>query len=188
MSGLRLDIYEELLSEAGFLWTQWNQALAAPDYTLDEVTRGDEARLLAALDGLLVGGAPVREKLLLPVIEAGEDTEQMVAASWALLAAEETDGQPVTDPAGPLLDGIEAVSAERQAALEWALLLGPPAPMRDHDLLGRMLRNRDPSVQAIALRVLGARSELLNDAAILEPFLFGERPETLTAALRALPP
>jgi len=188
---LRLDIYRELLSEAGFLWTQWTQDLAAPDYTLDDVARGDEPRLAAALDGLVVGGASVRKRLLLPLVEAGEDTEGMVAASWALLAAEDVgggggaNGKP-EDVLGALLDGIEEASLERQAALEWALVLGPAGPVRA--ALGRLLRNPEPSVQAMALRVLGARSELLDGAAVLEPFVFGERPQTLTAALRALPP
>ncbi|RKH49248.1 TIGR02270 family protein, partial [Corallococcus llansteffanensis] len=78
------DVYEEHLDEAAFLWTQWERALAAPDRTLAD-TETVEERLLAHLDALVVGGAPVAEALLLPALESEEPT-RLSAALWALLA------------------------------------------------------------------------------------------------------
>src|SRR5258705_6910781 len=80
------DISEEHLVDAGFLWTQRERALESPRHTLAEVATGVEERLLAHLDGLIVGGAPVAEKLLVPVLEDDSaDPELLVVASLALL-------------------------------------------------------------------------------------------------------
>src|SRR5258705_5913553 len=84
------DIYEEHLDEAAFLWGEWESALVAAHYTIAEVAEGPEERLLAHLDGLVLGGKPVAEKLLLPAIE-GDDVGKVAAATWALVQAEDAD-------------------------------------------------------------------------------------------------
>jgi uncharacterized protein (TIGR02270 family) len=84
------DIYEEHLEEAAFLWTQWERALSAANYTLQEVAAGPEERLLAHLDALVLGGEPVAERLLRPALVAGEgsgEPSQRAVAGWVLLAA-----------------------------------------------------------------------------------------------------
>jgi uncharacterized protein (TIGR02270 family) len=81
------DIYEEHLDEAAFLWTQWEDALGAANYILHEVIEGPEARLLAHLDGLVLGAKPVAERLLLPAL-ASDEPERAAAAAWALIQAE----------------------------------------------------------------------------------------------------
>ena len=93
MSGARpivWDIYEEHLDEAAFLWAMWEQSLDAANYTLDEVIAGPEERLLAHLDGLVLGGRRVAERLLAPVL-TDDDPGKVAAAAWALLQAEEAD-------------------------------------------------------------------------------------------------
>src|SRR3954447_14562074 len=90
----RWDVYEEHLAEAGFLWSQWVQDSRAPNYTMAEVQAGPEERLIAHLDGLVLGGAAVREKLLQPAL-AEEDPELVFAAAWAFLAADDGDFGPM---------------------------------------------------------------------------------------------
>jgi uncharacterized protein (TIGR02270 family) len=81
------DIYEEHLDEAAFLWTRWEDALCAANYALHDVAVGPESRLLAHLDGLVLGGKPVVERLLLPALTADEP-ERASAAAWVLVQAE----------------------------------------------------------------------------------------------------
>ena len=68
---VRWDICEEHLDEAAFLWDRGERALNAPNYAIGEVAVGPEERLLAHLDGLVLGGQPVADKLLLPAL--GDD-------------------------------------------------------------------------------------------------------------------
>ncbi|WP_254627626.1 hypothetical protein [Myxococcus sp. CA040A] len=46
-----VDVWEEHLDEEAFRWTQWERALVAPDFTLEETAKREE-RLLAHLDAL----------------------------------------------------------------------------------------------------------------------------------------
>lgn len=78
------------LEEAAFLWTQWEHSAWAPDHALLDVESGDEGRLLAHLDALVLGGKSVAERLLLPALE-GDEPEAVRAAAWALLSAEDAD-------------------------------------------------------------------------------------------------
>jgi uncharacterized protein (TIGR02270 family) len=87
---IQWDIYEEHLEEAAFLWTQWERALSAANYTLEEVAAGPEERLLAHLDALVLGGDTVADRLLRPALVAGEkgsDPSQRAVAGWVLLDA-----------------------------------------------------------------------------------------------------
>jgi uncharacterized protein (TIGR02270 family) len=87
---IQWDIYEEHLEEAAFLWTQWESALSAANYTVEEVAAGPEERLLAHLDALVLGGEPIAERLLRPALAAGEegrDPSQRAVAAWVLLDA-----------------------------------------------------------------------------------------------------
>lgn len=80
------DIVEEHLDEAEFLWEQWEHSLVAPHYTLTEVADGPEERLLAHLDGLVVNGPLVAERLLVPTIsDLDAEPTRVRAAALALL-------------------------------------------------------------------------------------------------------
>jgi uncharacterized protein (TIGR02270 family) len=87
------EVMEVHLEDATFLWAQWESALWAPDYVLAEVEQGEERRLLAHVDGLVLGGRPVAERLLLPALE-GEEVAAISVAALALLNAEDVDWQP----------------------------------------------------------------------------------------------
>ena len=143
------NIYEEHFDEAAFLWTQWERALASSNHTIDEVAAGPEARLLAHLDGLVLGGLPVQERLLLPALTGG-DASQLWVAGWALLEAE--SGDQLERLWGAL---VEATAADRRRALGRALELSSRAdiPARLAPQLGR----HGPEVDAVIIDVIAAR-------------------------------
>lgn len=51
------DVVEEHIEEATFLYEVRQVSLTAPQSSLDQIRLGSEARLLAHLDALVVGGA-----------------------------------------------------------------------------------------------------------------------------------
>ena len=188
------DIYEEHLDEAAFLWWQWERALDAANYTLDEVIDGPEERLRAHLDGLVLGGARVAERLLLPAL-GDDDPGKVAAATWALLAGEDADHLEAVFEAL-----TKAEKNETRAAMGRAFELCQRA-----DLGARLLPRFEPSapgVQAVIVNAVSAEAERraaagsgalpattkeARTAALpLEALLRSRHPELLVAALRAL--
>jgi uncharacterized protein (TIGR02270 family) len=178
------DIYEEHLDEAAFLWGQWEQALDAANYTLGEVIDGPEERLLAHLDGLVLGGKPVADRLLIPAL-AHDDAGKIRTAAWALMQAEDADHL------GMVIDALaQATRPEAREAITRAFELSHRG-----DLPARllpMMEKSPPSVQAMIVTVVSAwarppepgkqaRSQLP-----LGKLLETRNPEVLVAALRAL--
>ncbi len=112
------DVLEEHLEEAAFAWGQLAKAFDSPLHRLAEVESGGEERLLAHLDGLVLGGMPVAERLLLPALEHGEEPHVFSAAS-ALLRL---------DPARfwqTPISALQGAPEAKRAALSRALELAP---------------------------------------------------------------
>ena len=107
------DIGEEHLDAAAFLLEMRQDRLQASDYSLEELRDGPEARLLAHLDGLLAGGAPVRERVLVPVLE-DPDAEPSAVSVSAMVLLEGGTQQ---------LDGClrRCSPAEERSATRWSL-------------------------------------------------------------------
>jgi uncharacterized protein (TIGR02270 family) len=80
------EIEDEHLREAEFSFTTREVLLDAPHYTLDELAVGPDERLFAHLDGLVVGGPVVAERLLLGTIVEAEDEGDHEKVSAAMLA------------------------------------------------------------------------------------------------------
>ena len=78
-----MDVLEEHLDEAAFLWTQWERALVSPLFALADIAELEE-RLLAHVDGLVVGGEAAATELLLPGLETDE-LERIAVSALALL-------------------------------------------------------------------------------------------------------
>ena len=174
----RWDIYEEHLSEAGFLWTQWQAAMQGPESTMAEIQAGEEERLRAHLHALVLGGMPVRKELLLPAL-ADEDPERAFAAAAALLAADEGDFGAL------VVDALTNAPPDAHAGFEGAFVLAP----RDRlaSITSELLAAESTDLQAMGLRVLGERPDVLVSADALEPHLQQGDPRLLAPALRALP-
>lgn len=171
---LRWDIYEEHLNEAGFRWTQWEKALDAPDYVLEEVAELEE-HVAAHVDGLVLGGEPVAERLLVPAL--AEDPERIVAATLALLQAEA--------PSGPaaVLAALPAAEPDALTALRRAFELAPATVIPAN--LPALLKREDavPELLALVLDTLGVHG--LATAPLCTPFLTHAEPKVAAAALRA---
>lgn len=176
MSLLMMDIYEEHLEEASFLWVQWNRALAAPDFNLEEVAALEE-RLLAHLDGLVVGGEPVARELLLPALDSG-DPPRLSAALWALTA------EPgIMEPAELMRQVRTAVSGEGGDAFQRALALNGRPEIGE--FLLPLLKEKEPLFQAWAIEVLAARAQLPEGAE--KEFLAHPEAPVVVAMLRGMP-
>src|SRR5690349_17929317 len=107
------DLGEQHLNEAAFLWTRWEQALVAPDYMLEDVERLEE-RLHAHVDALVLGGAPIAKRLLVPALES-DDPEFLRAAALGLLLGAPPDGSDA------VLDRAHSAEPEVLAALQRVL-------------------------------------------------------------------
>jgi len=180
------DLYEEHLDEAAFLWGQWERSLDAANYTLDEVIDGPEERLRAHLDGLVLGGRPVADKLLIPALaDEDEDEGKVTAAAWALLHAEGADHLDLVFEA--------LVRAQKR---ETRQALGRAFELAERPDLGARLRpfleGSAAPVQATIVNVLSARRPAASPAQPpawgfpLETFLESRHQELQAAALRAL--
>jgi uncharacterized protein (TIGR02270 family) len=169
------DIYEEHLSEAAWLWGEWEQSLDSPLYAIGDVASGPEERLLAHLDGLVLGGEPVAKKLLLPAL-AGEDAGEVAAATWALLQAEDADHQDA------VIEALKAAPPPAVAAMARAISLSPAA---DISRLLPMWNDGAPAVQAMILDLVGPREPLWARER-LDAMFRGGQPVAIVAALRAV--
>ncbi|HLL54432.1 MAG TPA: TIGR02270 family protein [Myxococcaceae bacterium] len=169
------DVIREHLEEAAFLWRQRERSLRSPDYTLADVAEGDEARLLAHVDGLEIGGLPVAERLLIPAVRGEGEPGQVGPAALALLASRERDFT------GALLDllpeGPEDSRSALRTAFEWSGREGLDAALL------RALGRAEPPTQAFLLEVLSFRQVALGD--VLERLSVVEDPALFAAALRA---
>ncbi|WNG20186.1 TIGR02270 family protein [Cystobacter fuscus] len=141
------DIYEEHLDEATFLWGQRDNALVSARHVLADAA-GLEERLIAHLDGLVLGGAPVAKRLLLPAL-AADDATRVSASALALIEAERDDAVGAVLSA---LEGEESVRIGILRALEVTERRELPA------LLLPLLESPNPDVRAGVLDVFTFRS------------------------------
>lgn len=83
------DVVEEHLAEAQFGVEELQRCFESPVATLESVSRGIEPRLLAHIDGLALGGASVRAKLLDPIVSNPDPEEPaaLVVAGFILASA-----------------------------------------------------------------------------------------------------
>lgn len=172
-AAIRWDILEEHLDEAAFLSGQWERALVDPDYTLAEVAGGPEERVLAHLDGLVLGGTAAAERLLVPAL-GGDDADVVRAAAWALLLSEHGDRLDL------VLEKLSASEPEQAAAISRALQLAA----RD-DVPGRLvalLGKGSPGTRAAVLDVIAFRRA--DVAGPLEAFIGAPDAPVRQAALR----
>ncbi len=106
-----VDILEEHLEEADFLRQQRDQALASREYNLNDLAEVEE-RLLAHLDGLLLGERPAW-KLLEAVLSGGGEGEVFAAAFVALESQDRVRIERVStlfaEAEGEVFSGIQDV-------------------------------------------------------------------------------
>lgn len=175
----RWDLHEEHMEDATFLWMQWERALLAPDFDLEE-TAELEGRLRAHLEALAEAGAPVAHRLLRPAL-LSDEPERVSAATYALVL-----GGGMEAAAGLRLllsDSEPGPRAAIQRALQ--LLEGPAGTEQVRPLLA----DSEPALQALALEALAFLD--VTPGPELEALLEHEAPGVRASALRCarrLPP
>jgi uncharacterized protein (TIGR02270 family) len=143
-------IVEKHLGVAQIAWFLWTRAVAAPNYTLAEVAHGPEERLFAQLSGLAAAGEETAERLLVPALrgdELGNEPDRIAVASLALLVTR--GGLDVLSPA------LRGAPIEERAPMARALGLARGPGLEDG--IEALLADGDPAVQAAALDALAAR-------------------------------
>jgi uncharacterized protein (TIGR02270 family) len=143
------DIVEQHLDEAEFQCEAFERALESCVYTLDSLAKGPERWLLAHLDGLVVNGPPVVERLLLPLVTEPDPAEpyKTMAATLALIQAGHWDRMK------PALFHEDA--GVRRAAVRAAGLAA--APELDRWVLGALGSARVPAEVAGLLDYVAER-------------------------------
>ena len=162
-----LDILEEHLNEAAFQWEQWERALLAPDFTLEECAAVEE-RLRAHLEGL--EDASAVEAVLWPAYET-EDLPLIFAATYALLAQGELD---------EVMLRFRSATPEARVGIRRAMELSE-TPELSARLTG-LLTLEDLDLQVHALETLAFRDEVPPE--VLARFFGHEEPRVRVAALR----
>lgn len=167
-----MDVLEEHLDEAAFLWSQWESALVSAHHDLEDTAECEE-RLLAHVDGLVVGEKPAVEELLLPGLETDEP-ECVSAAALALLAG---GGRLELEETLKVLDsGDELQRAGVGRAMELSESEGLDA------VLLQRLEAEDPALQAVAFQVLSFRGVLPQERRL--KWLYRDDAGPVIAALR----
>lgn len=208
---VRWDIVEEHLDEAEFLFGQWDDALES-SRVFDRMASGIESRLLAHVDALAVGGAPVADRLLWPSLAA--DAESMPTAAVATLALvlatdvaalERVVATLATlEPGAPAHAGIvhalvtaarpqqiaRLASAAERGSDATRIALLPVLAARGGFAAGALLAWIDglPNADAPSLRELAARVALFcpraNALRVAERLVTDPEPQVAAAALR----
>ncbi|ATB51044.1 TIGR02270 family protein [Corallococcus macrosporus] len=163
-----VDVLEEYLDAAEFRWLQWERALEAPDFTLEETAEREE-RLLAYLEGL--EDADALDTVVRPAFDA-EEAPRVSAATHALLALGEVD---------EVLVRLRGVVAPARAAILRAVEVSEAAGLGARLL--ELLKLEDEALRAGVLEALAFRQEAPTE--VLARFLTHEEPRARIAALRA---
>jgi uncharacterized protein (TIGR02270 family) len=173
------DVVEEHLDEAEFLVEQWSGAARSARYNLAVLQKTIEPRLAAHLDALVVGGDPVADRLLWPLLEAEAEapTAKIAAGVLALLL----------DPGVAVRDRLigafaTATSEPVLAGLQLAMQLTARDDV-DEPLRQCLYTTTEPAAQVALLSVLAARR--VNPGPILTPLLGSADPDLVRAALTA---
>ena len=169
------DIMEEYVDETEFALERFEAALDDPEYNLQELAEGIEEKIHACIDGLVIGGPQVVDRLLIPAMEdaASEEPARTTAVALALLAANRRD--VVHDCLAHASD-IVRVATARACALDLS-------PTMDAWLRDELRGAAEGTQRAAILEAIAVRGVKLDS---LVPHLqSGEIPEVAAAARAA---
>ncbi len=173
------DVVEEHLDEAEFLAETWHVNLDSPAYLRDEFEQGPQERLLAHVDGLVVGGEDVRAELLEPALADG-DTERWRAAAVALSLL----SHPNVQFAAPLFDGLDERPQEVRLGIVDALAMSARADI-DVRITDALRRGGEPD-HLVALATVGGMRGA-NPVNLVDDLLQGTDEAARAAAVSMLP-
>jgi len=179
MSQILWDVVEEHLDEAEYLAEVWHTNLDSPAYLRDEFEAGPQERLLAHVDGLVVGGDPVRTDLLETTL-ADEETEQWRACAAALALLE----TPSSQVSACLFHDLHERSEDVRAGIVSALAM---SGRKDIDVrITDALKKPGDLEHRIALATVGGQRGV-NPGNLVDDLLKLEDPRSRAAAVSMLP-
>jgi len=169
------DIMEEYVDESEFGLERFEAALDDPEYNLQELADGIEEKIHACVDGLVIGGPQVADRLLIPALEdaASEEPARTTAVVLALLAANRRD--VVHDCLAHASDIVRVASA-RACALDLS-------PTMDAWLRDELRGAAGGTQRAAILEAIAARGVKLDS--LLPHLRSGEVSEVAAAAKAA---
>ncbi len=173
------DVVEEHLDEAEFLAETWHVNLDSPAYLRHEFEQGPQERLLAHVDGLVVGGEDVRAELLEPAL-ADEDTERWRAAAVALCLL----SHPNVQFAAPLFDSLDERPDEVRLGIADALVMSSRADL-DVRITDALRRGGEPAHLMALASAGGMRGA--NPGNLVDGLLQGTDELARAAAVSMLP-
>lgn len=173
------DVVEEHLDEAEFLAETWHVNLDSPAYLREEFEAGPQERLLAHVDGLVVGGEEVRAELLEPAL-ADEETERWRAAAVALSLL----SHPNVQFAAPLFDALDERPEEVRLGITDALAMSSRADL-DVRITDALRRGGEPEHLVALATVGGLRGA--NPGNLVDSLLQGTDEAARAAAVSMLP-
>jgi uncharacterized protein (TIGR02270 family) len=198
------DVLEEHLDEGAFCFGEVERVLDHPLFTLEQLESQFEDRLIAHLDGLVIGGRVVADRLLVPRLEAASasDGDHVSVATIALLRGPRSSAigaglfheLPVVRAAtargcvlarSPRLEAwaIDRFREKREPAHRAALM-----PIVGHvlelEVLHACLRSEDDELAAAAARVV-SRGQPRSFLAVMEKLLGHRDPSVRDSALVA---
>jgi len=144
------NIIEEHFNEAEFLFGQWERALRSPRFDLSDLGTKIEQRLEAHLDGLVVGGPAVAERVLCQELKNLEEPGRAKTAALTLLF------DLSLDTANQVVDVALEAEEPLQSAVSRAIILADVAHL-DALLLERFREAEQEADLAILLKILTAR-------------------------------
>jgi len=154
------DVIAEHLDEAGFALDTWTQALESPLYTLQELARGPEEQLLAHLDALVIGGPPVAQRLLEPLLAPAPEPRPALAIVPAPVSSVAAAARGTTPaPAAPLRSSEPAADLAPSSE---------PAPLEAEPPTEQEPEPTKLAAAALAL-LAGGRSEAVQGALTAAP-------------------
>lgn len=168
---------EEYVDEAEFALERIQSACQDPEYVLDEIEKGPQEKFLACVDGLVIGGQRVVDRLLVPELEGLDDLdlhqERASAVLFSLLMSGQKD--PVQRCFGSACQVLR-VAASRAAGLY---------PEQDiEDWLRDLLAQAEGAAERAALLEAVAMRRMESDA--WKASLKSQVVQEQVAALRAL--
>lgn len=170
------DVVEEHLDEAEFVYELWQDAISDPDYTLAEVESTLDRRLAAHVDGLLIGGERVAERLLIEALEDDFSPTRALVAALILLKTGDRRHRET------LFTLVREAEDDHQRALARAIALSNE-PAIDRVARARFEAANDPDLKAIWLDILTYRR--VDVGPQLESCLRSQSPPLRRAALEA---
>jgi uncharacterized protein (TIGR02270 family) len=172
------DMVDEHLDESEFLLEQWLAMARSARFSRDHLQKTLEPRLIAHLDALAVGDAPVAERRLWPLFAPDSEGEPLRVAAAALAW--------LMDPAAPPQRLTQALVTCRNPAVQSGLAIAfqlCPRSDIDEPLRLGLYEAAEPSEQKALLAALAARR--VDPGPILTTLLGSADASLLRAALAA---